>query len=142
MGSKYDRYWSDRLSELSRAAVTAADGKVAILNIEDLTNLGTRQSWTGNVRVRGNAVLASHMAHAASLARVATEAGLFATWPTREFVLSLNTHTLTMRLAPPTPAAQAHAAPLATPPGASGSRTHRALTSTASAPAEHTDKIG
>lgn len=98
MGSRYDPYWQERLSELADLAAVAADGHVARLDVHGITARGDRRSWQGSARVCGRVVLDAHMAHMRSLGNVLTVAGALDRWPDREFLLSVNNALLlTMR---------------------------------------------
>ena len=89
MASKYDRYWTAHLDEISAALQAAVGGSAAIVDVAAVRCLGDRQSWYGVAEVCGREMIRSSMAHATSLGRTVAVSGICAAWPLRTFRFTL-----------------------------------------------------
>lgn len=100
MASKYDRYWTAHLSEISAALQAAVNGSAAVVNVASVRRLGDRQSWYGVAEVRGREMTRGSMAHATSLGRTVAANGICETWPRFTFRFTLGaTGALTITIA-------------------------------------------
>lgn len=101
MASKYDRYWTAHLNEISAAIQAAIDRGAAMVDVAGVRHLGDRQSWYGTAEVCGREMTQSSMAHATSLGRAVAASGICAAWPERTFRLTISaTGALAITVAP------------------------------------------
>jgi len=100
MASKYDRYWTAHLGEISAALQAAVNGAPAMVDVASVRRLGDRQSWYGVAEVCGREMTRSSMAHATSLGRTVAASGICAAWPECTFRFTIGaTGTLTITIA-------------------------------------------
>lgn len=86
MSSKYDRYWSNRLSEIAQLIREAyRDGISGELNVSDLRKWGNRQSWYGAVEISKDGLEKKSGAHATSLGQVVYSKELIAPYCNARF---------------------------------------------------------
>ena len=78
MTSKYDPYWTNRLSQVRAALGRAATGSPAVVELPGLASVGERGSWYGVTEVCGHEVTYGSMAHARSLGRIVAADGICA----------------------------------------------------------------
>lgn len=100
MASKYDRYWTAHLGEISAALQAAVNGAVAVVDVATVRGLGDRQSWYGVAEVCRREMTRSSMAHATSLGRTVAASGMCAAWPECTFRFTIGaTGALTVTIA-------------------------------------------
>lgn len=72
MSSKYDAYWSSRLTEIARLLAEAyRDGVSSELDASNIRQWGDRRNWYGAVEVSQEGVIRRSGAHARSLGEIA-----------------------------------------------------------------------
>ncbi len=131
MASKYDRYWTAHLDEISAALQTAVNGAAATVDVASVRRWGDRQSWYGIAEVCGREMTRSSMAHATSLGRTVAASGICAAWPERTFRFTIGaTGALTITIADQLPRPRQAAAGDIT--GASGDRAAKPVAETES----------
>jgi hypothetical protein len=73
MASKYDPYWQTQLDTIDKLIDQAAEeGQSERQDMSEITSLGDRESWAGNVRILNGQVARAKNAHMVALGRLLT----------------------------------------------------------------------